>query len=29
VGLPVFRSIQKGALAMARVEAWRRRFAPA
>ena len=28
-GLPVFRSIQKAALAMARVEAWRRRFDPA
>ncbi|MCX5993954.1 MAG: hypothetical protein NT177_07035, partial [Chloroflexi bacterium] len=28
-GLPVFRSIQKAALAMARVEAWRRRFPPA
>jgi len=27
VGLPVFRSIEKGGLAMARVEAWRRRFA--
>jgi len=26
-GLPVFRSIEKGALAMARVEVWRRRFA--
>jgi len=27
-GLPVFHSIEKAALAMARVEAWRRRFAP-
>jgi len=28
-GLPVFRSIEKAALAMARVESWRRRFSPA
>ena len=28
-GLPVFRSIEKTALAMSRVEAWWRRFAPA
>jgi hypothetical protein len=28
-GLPVFRSIEKAALAMARVEAWHRRFTTA